>query len=56
MCERWRTSFANFLADMGPKPPHLTLERMNNDGDYEPNNCKWATMHEQSLNKQNSRR
>ncbi len=53
MCERWRSSFAHFMADMGPKPsPELTLERINNDGNYEPGNCKWATTAEQQANKQ----
>jgi len=51
VCERWINSFANFLADMGPKPnPKLTLERINNDGNYEPDNCKWATPEEQRKN------
>ena len=52
VCNRWRYSFANFIADMGEKPsPELTLERINNDGNYEPSNCKWATRVEQSRNR-----
>jgi hypothetical protein len=51
VCRRWRESFENFLADMGPRPPGLTIERENNDGDYEPSNCRWATRAEQNLNK-----
>jgi len=50
VCERWH-SFENFLADMGEKPPGLIIERINNDGNYEPDNCKWATYKEQAQNK-----
>jgi hypothetical protein len=49
MCERWN-SFKNFLADMGEKPAGLTLDRINNNGNYEPGNCRWATYSVQNSN------
>jgi hypothetical protein len=52
VCNRWKDSFVNFLEDMGEKPyPHYTLDRINPDGNYEPGNCRWVSMYDQSLNK-----
>lgn len=48
--ERWR-KFENFYADMGEKPEGLSIDRIDNDGNYCLENCKWSTMSEQSLNK-----
>jgi len=54
MCERWRTNFSNFLADMGIKPPGTSLDRFPNpDGNYEPGNCRWASRAEQRGNRGN---
>lgn len=51
VCDRWRNSFSNFLADMGESPPGLTIDRINNDGNYEPGNCRWIPAAEQAKNK-----
>lgn len=50
ICKRWG-SFQNFFSDMGSRPNGMTLHRIDNEGNYVPGNCKWATRKEQSLNK-----
>lgn len=47
ICKRW-DSYADFLADMGERPAGMTLDRINNDGNYEPGNCRWATQLDQT--------
>ena len=53
-CERW-AKFENFLNNMGERPNNTTLDRINNKGNYEPSNCRWADNHTQATNKSNSR-
>lgn len=56
VCERW-SDFANFLSDVGRCPnPSLSIERIDNDGDYEPGNVRWATAKDQARNRRTNRR
>lgn len=56
ICERWQgeNGFNNFLSDMGERPEGMTLDRIDNDGNYEPSNCRWAVAKRQSNNRRNT--
>lgn len=55
VCDKWRNSFEAFYADMGPRLQGRTLDRINTNGNYEPGNCRWATIEEQNNNQRAKR-
>ena len=55
MCDRWKKSYREFEKDMGERPEGMTLDRIDVNGDYTPDNCRWATWVQQNNNKRNNK-
>ena len=56
VCDRWLESYDSFASDMGERPTNHSIDRIDNNGDYTPNNCRWATPVQQGNNQQRSLR